>query len=206
MKVLLINASPRKDGNTYVALSEAARVLQEEGFGTGFFHIGSQPVRGCAACGACARDNNLRCAFDDDITNRLIEAAQTADAFIFGTPTYFGQPNGALLAVLQRALYAARPVFAFKPVASVVVARRGGATAALQTMNMPFQMCNMPVVTSQYWNIVYGAAKGEARLDAEGLQTMRTMAHNLAWLMRSLAAEPHYDIDSEPHQRTNFIR
>lgn len=206
MKVLLINGSPHKDGNTFTALFEAARVLEEEGFETAFFHIGNRPVRGCIACGTCTRENNLRCAFDDDAANRLTEAACEADAFLVGTPTYFGQPNGALLAVLQRALYAARPAFAFKPVASVVVARRGGATAAFQAMNMPFQMCNMPIVSSQYWNLVYGAASGEARLDAEGLQTMRTLAHNLAWITRNLAAEPHYDLDSEPHQRTNFIR
>ena len=206
MKVLLINGSPRKDGNTFAALSEAALVLREEGFDTCFFHIGSRPVRGCAACGTCARTGALRCAFDDDIANSLIEAAQDADAFLFGTPTYFGQPNGALLAVLQRVLYAARPVFAFKPVACIAVARRGGATAAFQTMNMPFEMCNMPVATSQYWNIVYGAAKGEAQLDAEGMQTVRTLAHNLAWMTRSLATQPHYNPDSEPHQRTNFIR
>jgi len=206
MKVLLVNGSPRKDGNTFAALSEAARILREEGFDTCFFHLGSRPVRGCAACGTCARTGALRCAFDDDIANSLIEAAQDADAFLFGTPTYFGQPNGALLAVLQRALYAARPVFAFKPVASVAVARRGGATAAFQTMNMPFEMCNMPVATSQYWNIVYGAAKGEAQLDAEGMQTVRTLARNLAWMTRSLSTQPHYNPDSEPHQRTNFIR
>ena len=206
MKVLLVNGSPRKDGNTFTALSEAARVLQEEGFDTDFFHIGNQPVRGCIACGTCSRTNSGRCVFNDDAANYLIEAAQSADAFIFGTPTYYGQPNGALLAVIQRALYAGSQAFAFKPVASVVVARRGGATAAFQTMNMPFQMCNMPIATSQYWNIIYGALKGESKLDPEGLQTMRTLAHNLAWMTRNLSAEPHYDLASEPHQRTNFIR
>ena len=206
MNVLLINGSPNKDGNTFIALSEAAQTLRQEGFTTEFFHLSNKPVRGCIACGACVRNADSRCAFDDDPANRLIEAAQKADAFLVGSPTYFGQPNGALLAVLQRALFAGRTAFAFKPVASVIVARRGGATAAFQAMNMPFQMCNMPIATSQYWNLVYGAAKGEARLDPEGLQTMRTLAHNLAWLTRSLAAESHYDLDSEPHQRTNFIR
>ena len=206
MKVLLVNGSPRKDGNTFTALSEAARVLQEEGFDTDFFHIGNQPVRGCIACGTCSQTNSGRCVFNDDAANHLIEAAESADAFIFGTPTYYGQPNGALLAVIQRALYAGSQAFAFKPVASVVVARRGGATAAFQTMNMPFQMCNMPIATSQYWNIIYGALKGESKLDSEGLQTMRTLAHNLAWMTRNLSAEPHYDLASEQHQRTNFIR
>ncbi len=204
MKVLLINGSPRKDGNTFVALSEIANTLEKEHIATEFFQLGSQPVRPCIACQQCVDKN--RCIFNDDIVNRLIEKAEIADGFVFGTPTYYGQPVGTLQSAIQRALFAATPLFAYKPVASIVICRRGGATAAFQTMNMPFEMCNMPIVTSQYWNIAYGQTKGQAALDAEGMQTMRTMARNMAWILRHLAQKPHPDNQQESRVWTNFIR
>ena len=204
MKVLLINGSPRSHGNTYTALSETSRTLNAEGIETEIIHIGNKPVRGCIACNTCKKTNSGRCVFDDDICNRISEKAKEADAFVIGSPTYYGQPNGALLAVLQRVLYSSTQSFAFKPVANIAICRRGGATATFQTMNMPFHMLNMPIVGSQYWNIAYGREEGETQLDTEGMQTMRTMARNMAWLLKSLNGKAHPELeDWEP---MHFIR
>ena len=207
MKVLLINGSPHKQGNTFLALSEAARQLEKNGIETEIVHIGVKPVRGCIACGQCKAKQLGRCVFDDDITNRISEKLPTADALIVGSPVYYGQPNGSLLALIQRMLFSAGAQVQSKPAAAVCVCRRGGATAALNTLTMPFQMMNMPVVTSQYWNIVYGASEGQAALDAEGMQTMRTMADNMAWLLNKIhnGNTPDYP-EREPWEPTNFIR
>ena len=207
MKVLLINGSPHKQGNTFLALSEAARQLEKNGIETEIVHIGVKPVRGCIACGQCKAKQLGRCVFDDDITNRISEKLPTADALIVGSPVYYGQPNGSLLALIQRMLFSAGAQVQNKPAAAVCVCRRGGATAALNTLTMPFQMMNMPVVTSQYWNIVYGASEGQAALDAEGMQTMRTMADNMAWLLNKIhnGNTPDYP-GREPWEPTNFIR
>ena len=150
MKVLLLNGSAVKNGNTFVALSEIAKTLETEGVEAEIVQIGNKPVRGCIACGSCKSKGAGRCVFNDDVCNEILEKAEGADAFVFGSPVYYGQPNGALLAVIQRMLYAGGAAFRFKPVANVAVCRRGGATAAFQTMNMAFQMMNMPIVTSQY--------------------------------------------------------
>lgn len=207
MKVVLFNGSPRQEGNTFTALSEVARTLEAEGIDTEIMQLGNKPVRGCISCGGCRRSNDGRCAFDDDVCNRLCQAAQGADAFVFGSPVYYGQPNGAMLAIMQRALFAGGKYFEYKPFATVAVCRRGGATAAFQSMNMACQMMNMPQVTSQYWNIAYGAAPGEAALDEEGMQTMRIMGRNMAWMLKGLrgSGSPVHP-ESEPRQRTNFIR
>lgn len=207
MKVLLINGSPHKQGNTFLALSEAARQLEKNGIETEIVHIGVKPVRGCIACGQCKAKQLGRCVFDDDITNRISEKLPTTDALIVGSPVYYGQPNGSLLALVQRMLFSAGAQVQNKPAAAVCVCRRGGATAALNTLTMPFQMMNMPVVTSQYWNIVYGASEGQAALDAEGMQTMRTMADNMAWLLNKIhnGNTPDYP-GREPWEPTNFIR
>lgn len=207
MKVVLFNGSPRREGNTFTALSEVARALKAEGIDTEMVQLGNKPVRGCIACGGCRQKDDGRCAFDDDTCNRLCQAAQEADAFVFGSPVYYGQPNGAMLAVMQRALFAAGKYFEYKPFATVAVCRRGGASAAFQTMNMACQMMNMPQVTSQYWNIAYGATPGEAAQDQEGMQTLRTMARNMAWMLKALRG-PSCPVhpESEPRQRTNFIR
>lgn len=207
MKVLLVNGSPHREGNTFTALSEVARTLQAEGISTEILQLGNQPVRGCIACGGCRKTGAGRCVFDDDVCNRLCQAAGSADGFVFGSPVFYGQPNGALLAVVQRALFSAGKDFEFKPFATVAVCRRGGASAAFTTMNMAFQMMNMPQVTSQYWNIAYGAAAGETAKDQEGLQTMRTMARNMAWMLKNLHgtgcnAHPQKEVQ----QRMNFIR
>lgn len=207
MKVLLINGSPRRKGNTFVALSEAAKTLESNGIKTEIVQIGVKPVRGCIACGQCKAKQLGQCAFDDDICNRIAEKLDSIDALIVGSPVYYGQPNGSVLSLIQRLFYSAGEKVENKPAAAVCVCRRGGASAAFTTMNLPFQMMNMPVVTSQYWNIVYGREEGQAALDAEGMQTMRTMANNMAWLLKKIheSGNPNYP-EREPWQPMHFIR
>lgn len=206
MKVLLLNGSANKGGNTFTALSEVAAQLERNGIEYEMMQIGNKPVRGCIACGQCKMKQLGRCAFDDDICNRFVEKINGADALVVGSPVYYGQPNGAVLSVPQRAFFAGADV-QNKPAASVAVCRRGGATAAFQTMNMIFEMSNMPVVASQYWNIVYGMNPGEAALDTEGLQTMRTLADNMAWLLKKIHAGDSTDYpEREEWQGMNFIR
>ncbi len=207
MKVLLINGSPRKEGNTSIALTEVAKQLAKEGIESEIVWIGNKPIRGCVACGQCAAKGLGRCIFDDDICNRISEKFADADALIVGSPVYYGQPNGALLSVIQRAFYSNGANISGKPAASIAVCRRGGATAAFESLNMPFQMMNMPVVTSQYWNIVYGRTPGEAAMDREGMQTMQTLARNMAWLLKSTNGEkaPGRPVD-EPWDTMHFIR
>lgn len=207
MKVLLINGSPRKNGNTFVALSEAAKQLEKNGIETEIVQIGVKAVRGCIACGQCKMKELDRCVFDDDICNRISEKLDTVDALIIGSPVYYGQPNGSVLSLMQRMFFSAGKKVQNKPAAAVCVCRRGGATAAFETMNMPFMMLNMPVVTSQYWNIVYGREEGQASLDKEGLQTMRTLADNMAWLLKKIHASGNPDYpEREPWEPMHFIR
>lgn len=207
MKVLLINGSPRQQGNTATALAEVAKQLSQEGIESEIVWIGNKPIRGCIACGQCAAQGLGRCVFDDDICNRISAKFKEADALIVGSPVYYGQPNGALLSIIQRAFYSNGASISGKPAASIAVCRRGGATATFEALNMPFQMMNMPVVTSQYWNIVYGRAAGDAALDTEGLQTMRTLARNMAWLLKCTEGEraPGRPTE-EPWEAMNFIR
>ncbi len=202
-KVLLINGSPHEKGNTFFALNEAAKTLSEAGFKTEIIWIGNKPVRGCIACGTCATKGDGHCAFNDDLCNEVIDKMNEADGLIVGSPVFYGTPTGNLLNLIHRMLFAGARV-AGKPAAAVAVCRRGGSSAAFQTLQMPFQMVNMPLATSQYWNIVYGREAGEARLDGEGMQTMRTMALNMAWMIRQLTPEtaPKY----EPWHGTHFIR
>ncbi len=207
MKVLLINGSARREGNTFVALSEVARQLEKHGVETEIVQLGNKPVRGCIACGQCMTRSLGRCAFDDDVCNRIVEKLDDIDALVVGSPVYYGQPNGALLAVMQRLLFSASSKLENKPAANIAICRRGGATAAFQTMNMMFQMVNMPLVTSQYWNIAYGRDAGEAAQDAEGMQTMRTLADNMAWLLKKIHAGNNLDYpEREEWQPTHFIR
>ena len=207
MKVLLINGSARRNGNTFTALSEAARQLEKNGLETEIIQIGAKPIRGCVACNQCKTRRLGKCVFDDDICNTVADKMAAADALIVGSPVYYGQPNGSVLSLIQRLFYAAGDKVVNKPAAAVCVCRRGGATAAFQTLNMPFQMMNMPVVSSQYWNIVYGMSEGQAALDKEGMQTMRTMADNMAWMLKKIHTDgqPGYP-EREPGQMMNFIR
>ena len=189
MKVLLINGSPRQNGNTATALAEVAKQLTLEGIESEMVWIGNKPIRGCIACGQCKAKGLGRCVFDDDICNHISAKFEESNALIVGSPVYYGQPNGTLLSIIQRAFYSNGAHISGKPAASIAVCRRGGATAVFESLNMPFQMMNMPIVTSQYWNIVYGRAEGDAAMDTEGLQTMRTLARNMAWLLKSTNGE-----------------
>ena len=207
MKVLLINGSPRQKGNTATALAEVAKQLSKEGIESEIMWIGNKPIRGCIACGQCSAKGLGRCVFDDDVCNKISEKFKDVNALIVGSPVYYGQPNGALLSIIQRAFYSNGANISGKPAASIAVCRRGGATAVFETLNMPFQMMNMPIVTSQYWNIVYGRAEGEAAMDTEGLQTMRTLARNMAWLLKSTNGEKAPGLPTEePRQAMHFIR
>jgi multimeric flavodoxin WrbA len=204
MKVILICGSARSQGNTYLALSEISKQLAKHNIESEIIRLGAKPVRGCIVCGSCKKTNNRRCVFDDDLCNRVNEAMEHADALIVGSPVYYGQPNGSVLALMQRMFYTAGDLYRNKPAAAVAVCRRGGATAALQTLLMPFQMMNMPIATSQYWNIVYGRDEGQAALDTEGMQTMRTLADNMAFLLKNTAAQPLPT--REQPQPMSFIR
>ena len=207
MKVLLLNGRPHAHGTTEAALSEAARVLKEEGIDTEIYHLGTAAVHGCIDCRSCGKTG--RCVFQDDPVNTIIEKAASCDGFIFGSPVHFAGPAGVLHAALDRAFYAGKRNFAYKPGAAVVCCRRGGATAAFDSLNKYFTIANMPVVPSQYWNMVHGANADDAQQDAEGLQTMRTLARNMAWMLRCFEAGRKAGISvptAEPIARTNFIR
>ena len=206
MKVLLLNGSANKNGNTFTALSAVAKQLAKNGVESEIIQLGNKPVRGCIACGKCREKQLGRCIFNDDVCNQIVAKINEADALIVGSPVYYGQPNGAVMAVLQRAFFSGAQV-QNKPAAAVAICRRGGATAAYQTMNMIFEMMNMPVVTSQYWNIAYGRVPGEVEQDTEGMQTMRTLADNMAWLLKKIHAngQPDYP-EREEWQPMNFIR
>lgn len=204
MKVLLVNGSPHKTGCTYTALSEAAVSLKENGIETDLFWIGTKPVRGCIACGQCERLG--KCVFTDDVCNELLGLMQQADGIIVGSPVYYAGPNGALCAVLDRVFYSGAATLANKPAAGVVSCRRGGASAAFDRLNKYFMMSRMPVVTSQYWNSVHGNTPDEVRQDLEGLQTMRTLGRNMAWMLKSIEKAGLDAPKQEPRLATNFIR
>ena len=204
MKVLLINGSPHKEGNTFIALSEVAETLRMLGDEAEIVWIGSRPVRGCIACGSCAKTG--KCAFDDDVMPEILAKAAESDGIVVGSPVYYAGPNGALCAVLDRMFYSGGRFLQRKPAAAVVVCRRGGASAAFDRLNKYFAMSNMPVVPSQYWNSVHGHKPGEAARDAEGLQTMRTLARNMHWMLHGLESGREDSVNPEPRERTNFIR
>lgn len=208
MKVLLINGSPRREGNTNVALSEIAKQLNQQGVESEMLWVGNNAVRGCIACGACKANGDNRCVFgDQDICNEVIAKMEECDAIVIGAPVYYGQPAAQALAIQQRMMYAGSAVFQGKLAAAVCVCRRGGATAAFQTLQMPFQMCNMALVGSQYWNIAYGRAEGESAQDIEGMQTMRTLANNMAWMLKKMHGIATTDApESEPWAPMHFIR
>lgn len=203
MKVILINGSPRKNGNTNRLLEEVASQLKKNGVDSEIVQIGNGAVRGCIACGQCS---NGHCVFTDDVCNIVLDKMGTADGLIVGSPVYYGIPTGQILSLIQRMAVAGGSILQGKPVAAVTVCRRGGATSAFQTLQMPFQMLNMPIVTSQYWNIGYGGDSGEVAKDAEGLQTMRTLADNMAYMLKQFASGSAKKPEREKWIFTNFIK
>ena len=204
MKVLLINGSPHKEGCTFTALTEIKNQFEKEGIDSEIFWIGNKPVRGYIACLKCGHGDG-KCAFDDDPANEIAEKIIESDGLIVGSPVYYAGPNGALCAILDRVVYSSGADFAFKPAASIVSCRRGGASASFDRLNKYFTISNMPIVASQYWNMVHGNTPEEVKQDLEGLQTMRTLASNMAWILKSIE---NTDLPSheEEKQRTNFIR
>lgn len=205
MKVLLINGSPRENGNTFTALSEVAKTLNAEGIDTEIIHLGKKAVQGCIACGWCGRTG--RCTYHDDLYYQVMRSVKDGiDGLVIGSPVYYGGPNGSLCALLDRVFYSLGSELSFKPAASVVVCRRGGASAAFDRLNKYFTILNMPVVSSQYWNMVYGQTPGQAAQDEEGMQTMRTLGRNMAWMIRRLNAGEEGHPQQESPLRTNFIR
>ena len=208
MKVLLINGSSRKEC-TYTALSKVAESLNEEGIETEIINLGGTPVRDCIGCGMCAKNGNARCVFNDDIVNTIIEKAEESDGFIFGTPVYYAHPSGRILSVLDRAFYAGKKAFEFKPGASIISARRGGTVASFDVLNKYFTISQMPIVSSTYWNNVHGNNKEEVVQDLEGMQTMYNLGKNMAWILKCIEAGKEKGIvhpEPEAQIRTNFIK
>lgn len=206
MKALLINGSPHREGCTYTALREVADTLEKEGVETELLWLGNQPVAGCIACGQCGRTGTC---FVDDLVNRVLERAGEIDGLVVGAPVYYAGPAGQLTAFLDRLFYASGGRFAGKPGAAVVSCRRGGASAAFDRLNKYFTISSMPVVSSQYWNQVHGNRPEEVLQDEEGMQTMRTLGRNMAWLMKCIQAGKEAGIalpEREAAVKTNFIR
>ncbi len=204
MKVLLVNGSPHAEGCVYTALSEVGGQLEKHGVESEIFQLGTGPVRGCIACGACSKLG--KCAFDDDVCNQLAEKMMAADGIVIGSPVYYAGANGAVCAVLDRAFYVSKNRLAHKPGAAVVSCRRGGASATFDRLNKYFTISRMPVVSSQYWNSIHGTTAEEARQDLEGLQTMRTLADQMAWMLQCMDKSGIKPPAETEQIRTNFIR
>lgn len=205
MKVILLNGSPHAEGNTYIALHEVEKELQKQGIETELIQVGNQNVRGCMACGYCGTHDG--CVFQD-VVNEIAAKLEAADGLVVGAPVHYASASAATIAVLDRLFYSMKFDPTMKVGASVAVARRGGTTATFDELNKYFTISNMPVVPSQYWNIVHGRAPGDAEQDAEGLQTMRTLARNMAFLMKSIALGKEQFGLPEKEERvwTHFIR
>ena len=205
MKVLMINGSPRAKGNTSAALAEMEKVFIDEGIQVETVQIGQKDVRGCTACGLC-RENG-RCVFDD-VVNQLAPKFEQCDGLVVASPVYYASANATLVAALDRLFYSTRFSKAMKVGASVAVARRGGCSATFDQLNKYFTISGMPIASSQYWNSVHGGAPGDAQADEEGLQTMRTLARNMTFLMKSIAlGKEAYGLpEREAPVHTNFVR
>lgn len=210
MKVLLINGSPAKMRGTHTALGVVGEALKAEGVEVEEAWIGADAVRPCVGCGACSRVGDRRCVFADDVVNGLIEKMEQADGLVVGSPVYYAGANGALLAALDRMFYAGGSAMRFKPAAAVAVARRAGATPTIDQINKYFQINCMPVVSSVYWPMAHARANAEEILrDEEGVQTMRTLGRNMAWLLKAIEAGRAAGVEPpalEPKVMTNFIR
>lgn len=206
MKVLLINGSPHGDGCTFTALKEVGSALEKNGIEIELVYLGTKPISGCIACGGCY--NKGRCAINDKV-NEIIDMLPEIDGIVVGSPVYYAGPAGQLTAFLDRLFYAGGRQLRGKPGAAVVSCRRGGSTAAFDRLNKYFTINNMPIVSSQYWNQVHGNTPDEVRQDLEGLQIMRTLGNNMAWLLKCIELGKQHGItipDGEPRVGTNFIR
>ena len=206
MKILILNGSPKDNGNTARVLAEMRGVLEREGVAVDYVHVGHLAVRGCTSCGACFKQGH--CVMDDDIVNELAVKLAECDGVVLGSPVYYAAPNGTLISILNRLFYSTRFDKRMKVGAAMVVARRGGTTAAVDQLNKYFTISGMPIAPSQYWGIAHGARPLEVEQDAEGLQTARTMAANMLFLMRSIAlGKEKYGLpEKEKGAWTNFIR
>lgn len=205
LKVLIINGSPRKNGNTSIALNELDKVFEEEGIETEIVQVGGLEIRGCTGCASCKKTG--RCVYDD-IVNEIAAKFEKADGLVIASPVYYASANGTLISLLDRLFYSSGFDKTMKVGASIAVARRGGCSATFDELNKYFTICGMPVASSQYWNSVHGREKGDAENDEEGLQTMRTLARNMTFLMRSIAlGKEKYGLpQKEPWTPTHFIR
>ena len=205
MKVLIINGSPRVDGNTSIAVDEVAKTFEAEGIETEIIQIGNKDVRGCIACGSCAETG--KCVFDD-VVNELASKFEEAEGLVIASPVYYASANATLIACLDRLFYSTHFDKTMKVGASIVVARRGGCSATYDELNKYFTISGMPVASSQYWNSVHGGGKGDAKQDLEGLRTMRVLGKNMAFLMKSIAlGKEKYGLpEEEKRVWTNFIR
>ena len=206
MKVLLINGSPHKEGCTFTALNEVAKILEKNGIATEILYLGVKPIAGCTACGKCSQ---LGKCFIDDKVNEILDRCDEFDGVVIGSPVYYAGPSGQIRAFLDRLFYAGGRRFAGKPGAAVVSCRRGGATAAFDQLNKYFTISSMPIVSSQYWNQVHGAYAEQVLQDEEGMQTMRTLGNNMAWLLKCIQLGKENGItlpEREPPVWTNFVR
>lgn len=204
MKVLLINGSPHRKGNTFIALSEIAKELEVQGIEAEIISIGVKAMQGCIACRRCAELGH--CVFTDEVYSAVRQRIEEGiDGLIVGSPVYYAGPNGSLCALLDRVFFSSHELLAYKPAASVAVCRRGGASATFDRLNKYFTINCMPVVSSVYWNSVHGREQGEAVQDLEGMQTMRILARNMAWVLRSISSGVTPDV-GEPRVFTHFIR
>ncbi len=206
MKVLLVNGSARAKGCTYTALEEVAGALQKNGIETEIIQVGGQPIAGCIGCNACVGSGKC---FREDGVNEFVEKAKSADGFVFGSPVHYASASGALTSFLDRAFYGKGSIFEGKPGACVVSCRRGGASSTFDQLNKYFTINCMPIVSSQYWNMVHGNTPDEVRQDLEGMQTMRTLGNNMAWLLKCIETGKKEGVEypeREPVVRTNFIQ
>ena len=201
MKVLLINGSPNAKGCTFTALSEVEKELNKEGIETEIIHVGHKDIRGCIGCRVCKKTG--KCVFDDIVNEESPKFAE-CDGIVIGSPVYYAGPNGALCALLDRVFYQNGGRFSHKPGAAVISCRRSGSTASFDRLNKYFTISGMPVVSSTYWNAVHGNSPEEVRQDKEGLHTMRTLARNMAWMLKAIENEPKPVLEEK--EFTNFIR
>lgn len=206
MKVLMLNGSPRKDGNTSIALAEMEKVFSKNGIDTEIIQVGTMDIRGCLGCGFCFK--NGKCSIDDIVNNELAKKFEECDGLVVGSPVYYAAANGTLVSLLDRLFYSTSFNKTMKVGAAVAVARRGGCSATFDQLNKYFTISGMPIASSQYWNSIHGRKVGEAVEDLEGLQTMRTLAENMTFLLKSIAlGKEQFGVpEKEPWEMTNFIR